>query len=97
MSLWGKTDNAAGSPKNLSSAEEDKTYFVDTTEVEVASNRAKGIKTPGWAFYTEYTDANGNTRKKFESLVPMKVSAADAGDEGLAANTDIEDATVADS
>jgi hypothetical protein len=104
MPLWGKTDTAASAPKYLSSdvnatpqTDKDNAFFVDTTEAGVASNRAKGIKTPGWILYNTYVDAQGNTRHKVETLVPMKVSAAAAGDLGMTGNTSIEDATVADS
>lgn len=100
MALWGKTDTAADAPKYLSTdtnatpqTDKDNAFFVDTTEAGVASNRAKGIKTPGWVLYKEY----GNGRKMVETLVPMKVSASDAGDLGIAGNTTIEDTTVADS
>jgi len=72
-------------------------YFVDTTEAGVASNRGVGLKTPGWNLYTTYTDANGASRNKVEVLVPMKVSATDAGDLGISGNTSIEDLTVLDS
>ena len=112
MSLWGKTDEAASAPKFLLDSadypaanteldygglpmQEDinNAYFVDTTEAAVASNRASGIKTPGWILYKEY----GNGRKYVETLVPMKVAAADAGDAGISGNTAIEDTIVADS
>ena len=96
MPLWGKTDEAASAPKYLNDEELQTAFFVDTTEAAVETNRAAGIKTPGWMKYTSYTDANGNVRHKTEVLVSMKVSAADAGDAGVAANTDIEDSTVAD-
>lgn len=46
---------------------------------------------------TPYTDANGAVRNKSEVLVPMKVSALDAGDAGVSGNTTIEDTVVADS
>ena len=72
-------------------------FFVDTTEAAVTSNRAAGIKTPGWNLVHTYTDAQGKTRKRVESLVPMKVTAGNAGDAGVANNTTTEDATVADS
>lgn len=104
MALWGKTDTAESAPKFLSTdanatpqTDKDNAYFVDTTEAAVESNRDIGIKTPGWNLVVSYTDANGNTRHRVESLVPMKVDAATAGDAGVTANTDIEDATVADS
>lgn len=82
MALWGKTDTQAAAPKYLSTEEASKIYFVDTTEAQVAANRAKGIQTPGWNTYSTYTDADGNTRHKVETLVVMKVAAGDAGDDG---------------
>jgi len=72
-------------------------FFVDTTEATIESNRDAGLRAPGWNLFTTYTDANGATRRRVESLIPMKVSAADAGDDGVSGNTAIEDATVADS
>jgi hypothetical protein len=88
MPLWGKTDTLESVPKFLTDAEGvsrnvdiDNAYFVDTTEASIEANRENGIKTPGWILYKTY----GNGRKYVETLVPMKVSAEDAGD----ANTDI--------
>lgn len=105
MALWGKTDALASVPTWLEddasnpnkSNDKDNAVFVDLTEAAVAGNRAKGLKTPGWNLYHTYTDALGNTRHKAESLVVMKVSAADAGDLGVTGNTAIEDTIVADS
>lgn len=97
MPLWGKTDDANSAPKYLSTADAENAYFVDVTEAAVASNRAKGLQTPGWNLYNTYTDTNGNTRHKVEVLVPMKVTASDAGDLGPEGNTTIEDTVVADS
>lgn len=100
MALWGKTDTSASAPKFLSTAadanrniDKDNAFFVDTAEAKVAGNRSKGIKTPGWNLYKEY----GTGRKYVETLVSMKVTAVAAGDAGVAANTVIEDTTVADS
>lgn len=105
MAQWGKTDTAADRPSYLEtdanntnkSHDADNAYFIDTTEAGVASNRAKGLKTPGWNLYHTYVDANGNTRHKTEALVVMKVSAGDAGDAGITGNTAVEDTVVADS
>ena len=97
MALWGNTDEDASVPKYLNATDNGNAYFIDTTEAGVTANRAKGLKTGGWNLYTTYTDANGNTRHKAESLVAMAVSAADAGDDGTTGNTAVEDATVADS
>ena len=112
MSLWGNTDSANSAPKFLLDSTDfpaansaidygglpmqvdiNNAYFVDTTEASVAANRANGIKTPGWVLYKEY----GNGRTYVETLVPMKVTAAAAGDLGVSGNTAIEDQTVADS
>jgi hypothetical protein len=104
MALWGKTDAPASVPKYLEddanntnkSHDKDNAVFVDLSEAGVTANRAKGLKTPGWNLYHTYTDQNSVTRHKAESLVVMKVSAADAGDLGVTGNTAVEDAIVAD-
>jgi hypothetical protein len=85
MPLWQKTDAPESAPKYLNAADLENAYFVDTTEATLEANRDRGIKTPGWILYNTYTDGNGNVRNKTEVLVPMKVSAEDAGD----ANTDV--------
>lgn len=97
--MWGKTDELASVPKWLEddanntnqSNDRDNAVFVSTEEAQVASNRAKGLKTPGWNIHIT---AGGRTRT--ECLVAMKVSQADAGDAGVTGNTAIEDAIVAD-
>jgi hypothetical protein len=72
-------------------------FFIDKTEATIESNRDAGLKTAGWNTFTTYTAASGETRRKVEPLVAMRVSASDAGDAGVSGNTAIEDATVADS
>ena len=99
--LWGKTDALASVPTWLEddanntnkSNDRDNAYFVDVEEAQVAANRAKGLKTPGWNLYHT---THGGTRHRSECLVAMKVSAADAGDAGITGNTAVEDTTVAD-
>lgn len=99
MALWGKTDAAVSVPKWLETAvgntnksnDEDNAVFVDLTEAGVASNRAKGLKGPGWWLYHT---AGG--RHHAECLVPMKVTAVAAGDLGVTGNTAVEDTIVAD-
>ena len=99
MALWGKTDALASVPTWLEDAaantnksnDRDNAIFVDLTEAAIAGNRAKGITGPGWWLY--YTDG---TRHYAECLVPMKVSAADAGDLGITGDTAVEDAIVDD-
>ena len=103
MGSWSKEDTLAGAPKWLNandpntSNDKDYAFLVDVDEAQVASNRAKGLKTSGWNLYREYADQNGNNRRIVEPLVVMKVAAADAGDLGITGNTNIEDSTVADS
>ncbi len=99
MALWGKTDALASVPKWLEDAaantnksnDRDNAIFVDLTEAGIAGNRAKGITGPGWWLYHT---AGG--RHHAECLVPMKVSAVDAGDLGVTGDTAVEDAIVAD-
>lgn len=99
MALWGKTDDANSAPTWLSAEtgahpqnDVDNAYFVDITEAGVASNRAKGIVTPGWNLIQDI----GNNRIRVENLVVMKVTSGSAGDLGVASNTTIEDTVVAD-
>ena len=100
MALWGKTDTLADVPKWLeddanntnASIDRDNAVFIDVTEAGVAANRAKGLKTPGWNIHIT---AGGRTRT--ECLVAMKVSASDAGDDGVTGNTAVEDTIAADS
>lgn len=70
--------------------ESNKVFGVDTTEANVAANRAKGLNTPGWVRYNTYTDAQGRTRHKSEVLVASSsYTAAVMGDAA-------DDATLAD-
>lgn len=75
MALWTNLDTSGGRPKFSSTA-----VFVDQTEAQNASNRAKGIKTPGWVEFSEYVDNAGATRYKVNTLVAMTVDAATSGD-----------------
>lgn len=54
--------------------------FVDETEATNASNRAKGIKIPGWIKYFEYVDAQAVPRYRVDTLVAMDITAGAAGD-----------------
>lgn len=103
MGSWTKEDTLDGAPKWLNeddpnaSNDLDYAFLVDVDEAQVETNRDKGLKTPGWNLYREYTDQNGNTRRSVETLVAMKVDPAVSGDDGITGNTAIEDSTVADS
>lgn len=63
--------------------------FVDNTEVDVASNKSRGISGPGWWLYNTYNTAAGDTRHKAECLAFVHATAAAAGD-------DADDTIVAD-
>lgn len=65
-------------------------FFVDATEAQVASNKAKGITGAGWWKITTYTDAQTQTRWKAECLVAMTVPVGTSGDAA-------DDSVVADS
>ena len=69
MSLWNNTDEAGSKPKFLNVADAAETFGVSVDEALEATNRAKGIKTPGWVKTFTYTDAQGNVRNKTETLV----------------------------
>jgi hypothetical protein len=51
-----------------------KTIFFTPAEVKLPENRSKGIKTPGWNIIQEWTDSNGNTRRRVEPLVINSVA-----------------------
>jgi sugar lactone lactonase YvrE len=94
MAQWGNTDTLGDAP--LWTENTNDTFLVDVTEAGIAANRANGVKTPGWNLYQTYTDQNGNVRKNVEVLVAMKVTAADAGDDGVTGDTLDEDNFIAD-
>lgn len=82
MALWSKTDASESLPKDWNPANHPgaSLVFVDQTEAANPSNRARGIKTPGWNIVREYLDSSGAPRYNVEPLVALSVSAADAGD-----------------
>lgn len=87
MGSWGKTDTLADAPKWLNAndpnASNDLDYalFIDITEAQQEVNRDKGIKTPGWNLYREYTTNGGTvTRRSIEPLVAISVPNSISGD-----------------
>jgi hypothetical protein len=58
----------------------DSIIFVDKTEAQLAQNRKKGIKLPGWIKFREYVNSAGATRYQVETLVAMARTTAQAGD-----------------
>jgi len=83
----GLTITANEQPSHLADADLAKVYGVDATEATIASNRAKGLNTPGWVKYTTYTDAQNTTRHKSEVLVAMSSISGDAADDAVLADS----------
>lgn len=87
MALWNNIDDDASKPKYLSDtlvndqsvSDKDATLGVDVVEANLSA--AKGINTPGWVTYRTYTDGNGNTRHKAETLVAFSTITGDASDD----------------
>jgi hypothetical protein len=77
MALWTNVDEAAGKPKYLTTAEKNATSGVSAAEAALAANKAKGVQHAGWVQYSTYTDAQGNTRHKSETLVAMSSITSD--------------------
>lgn len=88
MALWGTTDQTADKPLYLTTAEKTATAGIDTTEVGVAANKAKGVSHAGWVHTRTYTDSAGQTRNKTEVLVAMSSITGDdsADDTTIGAN-----------
>jgi len=80
MSLYGNTDTAGNKPKWLTTGEKTTTVFLDVAEAQNPSNRAKGLKTPGWNTLREWVDNAGNQRYSAEPLAFVRATAAAAGD-----------------
>ena len=97
MSLWGKVDQDADEPKNLSTGEFQGTagkaiYGVDTTEQGVAnaaSGTARKYAAPhaGWVSAHQYTDKHGNVRVMTETLVAMGSLTGDQSDDATFADS----------
>lgn len=76
MSLYGRTDSNANIAKaalalGCAYSNEYDVYFVDETEAQLAENKERGITGPGYWAYLQYTDADGNTRRKSELIVAL--------------------------
>jgi len=94
MSLYGKDDSNANKTKAgigvATSSQSKEIIFIDDTEAQIASNKARGLGSPGWYQYFTYTDSHGNTRHKSELLVSI------AGPEANAQETQADDTIGAD-
>ena len=84
MSLYGKDDSNANKTKagiGVSGSSQAKTIvFIDDTEAQLASNKARGVSSPGWYSFFTYTDMHGNTRYKSEQLVSITDPEANASE-----------------
>ena len=94
MSLYGKDDSNANKTKAgigvATSSQSKEIVFIDDTEAQLASNKARGVGSPGWYSFFTYTDMHGNTRYKAEHLVTI------AGPEANASETQADDTIGAD-
>ncbi len=77
MALWGNIDQAADKPKYLNTADTAAVEGISAAEAATPGNKAKGVQHPGWVLYRTYTDAQGNTRHKSETLVAMSTISGD--------------------
>jgi hypothetical protein len=77
MALWGNVDQTADKPKYLNADAQAETFGISAAEAALASNKAKGVQHPGWVRTITYTDAQGNTRNKTETLVAMSTISSD--------------------
>lgn len=83
MSLWNNTDAVESQPTWIDLTTfptGTKLIFVDEDEALTEDAKAKGINSPGWHLYYEYTDSNSDTRYKTELLVAMRVPYSISGD-----------------
>ena len=84
MSLYGKDDSNANKTKAgigvATSSQSKEIVFIDNTEAQLASNKARGVGAPGWYSFFTYTDMHGNTRYKAEHLVSIADPEANASE-----------------
>lgn len=69
--IVGGGDSAAGDVQIIG---------VSRAEAQLATNKARGISSPGWWAYRTYTDAAGTTRHKAECIASFKDGSAVSGD-----------------
>ncbi len=70
MALWSKTDEAAGKPKFLTTAEKTVTFGVDTAEMDAERSQGTAPAHAGWILRTEGTGGRAG-RVFMETLVAM--------------------------
>lgn len=74
----GLTVTANEQPAYIPEADLDKVFGISVAEAQQTTNISKGINTPGWVKYVTYTDAQGQTRHKAETLVSFGAITGDA-------------------
>lgn len=79
MALWSNIDEAAGKPKNLTTAEKDVTFGVDTAEVQAERSQGTPVTHAGWVLRTEGTGGRAG-RVFHETLVAMGSMSSDLED-----------------
>lgn len=78
----GETATARELPAYVHDSERDDVIGIDLDEAN--SSKSIGVNTAGWGIYRTYTDGNGETRHKFESLVSMGSITGDFNDDSIA-------------
>lgn len=69
----------------------DQAVFIDDAEAGVATNRDKGLQTPGWHVYNTYTTEGGVVRHRSECLVAVgEADPVVTGDDGVSGTGDDE-------
>ena len=100
--LPNATANGATGLEDLSAAggtiqvTPDDVYFADSTECQVAANRAKGFHVPGWYRYSTGT-RDSVTRHDVELLCAVSVGGSAVGDTGDTGVDGTDDSVLADS
>jgi hypothetical protein len=79
MALWSKTDEAAGKPKFLTTAEKTVTFGVDAAEAAAEASQGTPVTHTGWVLRT--TGSGGRAGRVFnETLVAMGSMTSDLED-----------------
>lgn len=68
---WSKDPNT-GKPTFVPESMADKVSLYSVDDVKQPANAMLGIKTPGWVFHDSHARANGQTRKRTETLVSFR-------------------------
>lgn len=65
-------DPETGKPNYVPASKADDVSLVTTEQAQDPLNKAKGVTTPGWVYYTEHTRADGHTARRVDTLVSFR-------------------------